>query len=202
MIPRHLTLPILLIATLALSGCAFTPATVELGYSPQPGVEALRRARGIQVYVEVTDAREDTSRVSNKINSFRMDTASIHAEEPIEKTLKQAIETELKNQGFSLADTTAGTLKVTGAIGEFYSRYVYRTWTISAVSELALTVAVISDSGETLYSTDLHVEGEEPGLHYALPKYAGLALNDALSKGMNELFKNEGFMTALLTIPR
>ncbi len=115
----------LLAITFFASGCALTKDYVVLSYDPQINVEKIKEADTVKVRVEISDVRVIRDRVSNKINSYGMDMAPIIAQNDVGETLKKAIEAELKNRGFELAD---GSVLVLAELNKYYNSFKTGFW--------------------------------------------------------------------------
>ncbi|MEQ1668712.1 MAG: YajG family lipoprotein [Sulfuriferula sp.] len=107
------------VLTLSLTGCALTPATESLKYTPQANVQRILGAENISVNVVTTDSRVDKV-IGNKVNGFGMKMAGISADEPVEITIDRAIEQEIKARGFHI-DPNSG-LVVNADVTKFYSK--------------------------------------------------------------------------------
>jgi uncharacterized lipoprotein YajG len=114
---------LLLIASLALSGCAlYGIEKIGIPYDSIQGVSKISNANSVAVSVQVHDIRADKTKIGDqKIGVFVKEPIPILAEIPIENTFRQAIETELVNRGFRLSEKAE--VQVNVDINRFYNDY-------------------------------------------------------------------------------
>ena len=180
-----------------LSGCAVTTEQIALSYQPQENVTVLPKAETIAVSVVVKDERQDMSRVSRKKNGFGMEMASITALEDVAITFRKAIEAELSQRGFKVDSQSR--VSVEAELTRFYNDFKLGFFAGDAVADLNLLVKVHAKDGTQLYSRSLMAQGIEKNIQLMTGDNARLALNDALKKGMSELFSDRQFVSALLS---
>ena len=184
-------------ALVALSGCALTTDRIELQYNQQQGVSKIPGANNISVTVQVTDKRQDKSKVSSKKNGFGMEMAPILAAEDITSTVQRAIEQELSARGFILG-SDAALVQIVADLNRFYNDHKNGFFAGDAVADLNMSVTVKSKKGDLIYTRQVIAQGVEPNIQLATGENAKLALNRALENGMKSLFEDQAFLSALM----
>ena len=184
----------------SLTGCALTTDRIELQYKQQQGVTQIPGANNISVAVNISDLRQDKSKVSNKKNGYGMEMAPILATEDVTVTIQRAIEQELRARGFQL-DADAARVQIAADLARFYSNHKMGFFAGDAIADLNMSVTVKSKKGDQLYSRQVVVQGIEPNTQIASGENARLALNRALENGMKTLFEDQAFLAALVTVP-
>jgi uncharacterized lipoprotein len=180
-----------------LSGCALTTEQVELQYIQQSNVSQIAGATGVSVNVQVTDQRQDKSKVSSKKNGFGMEMAPILASEDVAITVRRAIETELRTRGFQLGSDTA-LVQIGTDLTRFYNDHKLGFFSGDAVAEINMSVTVKSKKGNMFFSRQIVSQGIEANTQLMSGNNARLALNRALENGMKSLFEDQAFLTALI----
>jgi uncharacterized lipoprotein len=183
-------------ATIVLTGCALTTDHIDLQYEPQPGVGPVPGAEAVSVNVQIADLRTDKNRVSCKKNGFGMEMAPIIANEDVTVTVRTAMETELRNRGFAVGGND--TVTVIGNLRRFYNDHKAGFFTCDAVADLDMGVTVKGRTGGIVYTREILAQGEERNTMLMSGENARIALNRALQEGMNELFKDQSFISALI----
>lgn len=188
-----------LIATLiivpALSGCAITTATTPLTYQSQKNVAALPDAKNVVVNVLVKNDKKH-KRIGSKENGFGMSMASIYAKEPISQTIEDAIQKGLVARGFGTG--TSGPVIVNATVKEFHNTFHLGMIEGEAVARLNMTVAVTTKRGKEIFSKDIMATGKT-GSMISSGDNAGIAMDRALSAGIESLFDDPAFIQALFT---
>jgi uncharacterized lipoprotein len=196
MIRKFFTLGFVAAVTI-LSGCALTTERVELQYNQQPNVSQVTGANAVSVSVQVTDQRQDKSKVSSKKNGFGMEMAPILASEDVAITVKRAIETELRARGFQLGSDTA-LVQIGTDLTRFYNDHKLGFFSGDAVAEINMSVTVKSKKGNMFFSRQIVSQGIEANTQLMSGNNARLALNRALENCMKALFDDQAFLTALI----
>ncbi len=186
---------LLLFIGIGLSGCALTTSRVPLHYYPQSNVSPSTLARNVIVNVHVQDLRKH-KKVGNKKNGFGMVMAAIYAKKNVAGTVRNAIEKALQERGFRLGRNAIVFVNV--GIAKFYNTFNMGLITGSAVAKLDMTVIVKNKNGKQLFYHKISAEGKNNGIIIASGSNAGVALDRALTNGVNMLFSNSQFMAALL----
>jgi len=186
-----------IVAAATLSACALTSDRVDLQYSQQQGVAPIAGANKVLVNVQVTDQRQDKSKVAAKKNGYGMEMAPILAVEDVAVTIRRAIEQELRARGFQLADSTA-LVQVTADVTRFYNDFKIGFFAGDAVADLNMSISVKSKKGDVLYTRQIVVQGLEPSVQLASGENAKLALDRALASGMKTLFEDQSFLSTLM----
>lgn len=186
------------IAISTLSGCALTTEQIELNYTQQAGVTKITGAENVSVKVQVTDQRQDKSKVSSKKNGYGMEMAPITASEDVAVTIRKAIEKELRSRGFQ-PGTEASLVNIHTDVTRFYNDHKMGFFAGDAVADLNMSATVKSRNGTLLYSKQIVTQGKEANTQLASGNNAKIALERALESGMKILFEDQAFTAALLT---
>lgn len=122
----HLTAILAVLCAFA-SGCTFTDATVNLPASFAVGIQAGGGGRELAV-PELLDERAVRDRIGMKKNGYGMDTASILANEAVEKSLSERLRKELEAAGFKVKTDGdgPGVTKVQGSVPELFAEPVIK----------------------------------------------------------------------------
>lgn len=184
------------VAAALLCGCALTTERIEIQYKPPTSVTPVPGASAISVNVQVSDQRQDRSKVSAKKNGFGMEMAPIIANEEPSVTIRRAIEQELAARGFQLAPA-AGSVQVACDLTRFYNDHKPGFFAGDAVAELNMLVIVRAKDGRQLFSRSIIAQGVEPNTQLMSGNNAMLALNRALGNGMKILFEDQAFLASL-----
>lgn len=191
------TLLIACIVVAGLSGCALTTDQIQLQYNQQQGVSQTPGANSVTVSVQVSDQRQDKSKVSSKKNGFGMEMAPIIATEDVAITVRKAIEQELRTRGFQLG-SDAALVQISADLTRFYNDHKTGFFAGDAVADLNMSIAVKSKKGDLLYTRQVIAQGIEPNTQLMSGENARLALNRALENGMKYLFNDQAFLSALV----
>lgn len=184
----------------SLAGCALTTDRIDLQYKQQEAVKHIPGAHNVSVSVEVSDHRQDKSKVSSKKNGYGMEMAPILANEDVTITVQKAIEVELQARGFRL-DADSARIQIEADLMRFYNDHKLGFFSGDAIADLKMLVSVSSISGEKLYSQHIVAQGHEPNTQLATGENARLALNRALENGIRILFDDQSFIAALMKAP-
>lgn len=188
---------IAILAGLFLQGCAFTTEVIDIQYDQQQGVARIAGAESVTIAVEVEDGRQDKSKVSSKKNGYGMETAPILSREDVAAIVSRAISQEAASRGFKIAPE--GAVLINAKINRFYNDHKLGFFSGGAVADFDLEVAVRSAAGEELYSRGIAVQGKRENTQLATGNNASIALSKALVAGMEELFSDNAFMSALVS---
>lgn len=180
---------ILLVMVFLANGCALTKDYVVLSYDPQTNVEKMKRADLVRVKVEISDVRTVRDKVSSKKNSYGMEMAPIIAQNDVVDLLKKAIEAELRNRGFELAD---GSVEVLAELNKYYNDFKTGFWSGRAVAEVVMNVQVKKPDKSILYSKMITGEYSHT-VQLASGKNAKISLDAALKDAMSKLFADTAF---------
>ena len=180
------------------SGCALTKDYVVLSYDPQTNVEKIKGADAVKVRVEFSDVRTVKDKVSCKKNGYGMEMAPIIARNDVAKTVKNAIETELKNRGFNL---TEGSVLVFAELTKYYNDFKTGFWSGKAVAELVMSVQVKKPDRSILYSKMIAGENSHT-VQLASGKNAKIALDGALKDALSKLLGDPSFIDSIFKASR
>ena len=184
---------------ITLSACALTTDRIDIQYRPTEGVSPVPGAGRITVAVQVTDQRQDKTKIGSKKNGYGVEMAPILATEDVATTIQNAISRELRARGFQLG--SKATVQVSVAVARFANDFKNGFLAGDAVADLIMGVSVASSYGKPLYSRQIVAQGVEPNVQLATGENAKLALDRALQKGIASLFEDNAFIQALLGGP-
>lgn len=176
------------------SGCALTKDYVVLSYDPQTNVEKIKGADAVKVRVEFSDLRTVKDKVSCKKNGYGMEMAPIIARNDAAETVKNAIETELKNRGFIL---TEGSVSVLAELNKYYNDFKIGFWSARGVAELVMNVQVKNPNYSIIFSRIIAGESTISNLQLASGKNAKIALDGALKDAISKLFDDPSFIDSI-----
>lgn len=179
-----------------LGGCAFISDSIDLQYTQQANVYKLKNAENIHVSVEVKDDRTDKTKVSAKKDGYGVELAPILANQRVDVTIKNSIETELKSRGFQLSDDPF--VRIKASVSQFYNDHKPGFLTGDAVSNFDLLVNVFDRPGNQIFTKLIKAQGTEPNIVLTSGENARLSLNNALNNGIHELFNDDSFVNILL----
>lgn len=180
---------------LSVTGCALTKAQISINYTPQTNVTKVAGAELVNLIVQVSDLRSAKDRVGAKKNGYGMEMAPIVANEEVTETVRQAVETELKQRGFTIE---AGDLLLSIQVIRFYNDFKIGFWAGDAIAELMLETQLRNSEGAIVYSRVVSGEGAKMNIQLASGSNAKVALEGALRSGIERLFGDPVFIEALL----
>ena len=189
-------LPCLCVLLLAqiLTGCAFTKDYIGLNYPVRGSRDKVAGAEGVKVEVKVADQRESKDVVGRKINGWGSETAGIISTNDVVELVRSAIGTELEMRGFARGDGVV----VSVELNKFYNRFILGFWAGDSIANLIMNVQIKAKDGNLVYSKNIVAEGLEPNIQMAVGHNAKASLEQALSKGVSQLFDDAAFVPALL----
>lgn len=145
----------------------------------------------------VNDNRMEKVKVSSKKNGYGMEMAQIIPVEDVSTTFKKAIECELKSRGFSLGNNES-LVNIDADLTKFYSDFKMGFFSGDAIAELNMGVTIKNKQGDLLFTRQIVAQGIEPNIQITGGENARLALEKALTEGMQKLFADKSFISALL----
>lgn len=189
----------LLLAAGLLSGCIFFPDKqpyVAITYNSQTGVIPIAGARDVKVKVEMIDSRSTIYKVSD-YDAFPSTVTGIltTTNNTASDAVKNAIETELAQRGFSLAGSN---VVVVVELTRYYTIFKSGTWSGTAVAQLDMNVQMKGTDGNILFTRLVAAEGTTPHIQRESVKNVKIALDAALQDAMAKLFSDGTFADALL----
>ncbi len=175
-------------------------------YHTQLKVNTIPEAANIVVAVQVNDKRDylapGISRKWGKAvvgygrNGLGEETyPDIIVTRPVEQTIRQAVESELKARGFRVADDA--NLQIVIDINTFFNDYKVGFLRSDAVADLDMHVKMLSN-GENRFSRQIAAQGRTAWAATMGSRDAEAALNMALDNGIDALFDDDAFIAALL----
>ena len=177
-----------------LSGCALTQDNIGLNYVPQPAVAKMAGADTVKVTVRMTDDRAIRDKVGSKKNGYGMDMAPIVSTTDVVELIQGAIETELRQRGFG----SGGNVVVAVDLIKFYNDFKVGFWAGDSLAEFLMNVQVKDNGGTTIFVKSVTAEGLEPNIQIAGGNNARISLEAALKRGMEILFGDKEFTSALI----
>ncbi len=190
-----LNLALLSFAAAVLSGCAFTTARVPLRYTPHGKATLLAGAHNIIVTVSVKDLRKH-KRIGNKVNGYGVSTAPIYSTTNIASLVQRAFEMELRDRGFRVAHTSPVLVDV--AVTKLHNRFSSGFFSGSAVAVFHMNVMVKNRYGKEVFSQKVSAVGKNSGIIMTSGSNAAIAVDRAIENGVQGIFHNKQFITALL----
>lgn len=191
---KFLLLAVILISPL-LSSCelAFTKASIDVPYNSMVGVSKIPRANEVKISVKAQDNRPDKIRVGAKKDAFGRERGPIVPNENVDVTVRHAVEEELLNRGFQLGEKSQ--IQVDISVSKFYNDNKLSFDSLMSVADFHFDIIVkSSDTNEQIYHRQIATQGLEAG---AFVKDSGLALTQALKNGIEMLFGDSAFISAL-----
>lgn len=177
----------LLVVVAALGGCAFTQATLNVGYTEamaSRGPLSSIAPRRIDVGA-FADKRPETNKIGYKRNGFGQKTADIVTTKPVPDIVKEALTAEFKKNGHDVA-TAERDLVLSGDITTFWFELQVNFATIEFFGTSAITLNVVDGrTGTTLLTRNY--QG-----HYTEKSMGGLdatwerVMNEALQRMVRE----------------
>lgn len=185
-----------LFLAVGMSACALSEDTVSLQYHPMAGVTPIAGAKQVGVVVAVADARTDhRDRVSVKKNGYGMEMAAIRSDRDVPGLVKEAIETELRAQGFRVGE---GSVQAKADLLTFYNDFKIGFFSGDAVAEVTFNIQIVGQNGAILYSKPVTSTGKAPDILLASGSNAKTALENGLQAAVANLMTDPEFIKAVL----
>ena len=184
---------VLLLAQI-LTGCAFTKDYIGLNYPVRGSRDKVAGAEGVKVEVKVTDQREARDIVGRKINGWGSETAGIVSTNDVVELVRGAIGAELEMRGFPRGEGVV----VSVELNKFYNRFITGFFAGDSIANIVMNVQIKAKDGAVLFSKNVAAEGLEANIQIAAGHNAKASLEQALSKGVTQLFDDAAFVPALL----
>ena len=168
------------IATL-LSGCAFTPAQLDVQATPEARVAGpLSETPSISFRAtQLDDARPDKARIGWKKNGYGQNTADITTVKPVDQIVESTIDKALTDTGHAVADT--GIVQIVGTVDRFWFDMDVNFWTIKFIGEVACTLDFIDpQTKQSIYQSKYagsYNEDKAGGLEKTWTEVMGKALD-------------------------
>lgn len=207
MTPLTTTVCVLALVSL-VAGCASWIVKEEriTLHHTQLKVNAIPQAATIAVGVQVNDKRDELAPgISRKWakavvgygrNGLGEETyPDIIVTTPVAQTVRQSVESELNARGFQVADNA--TLQIVIDINVFFNDYKVGFIRSDSVADLNMDVKVLSN-GNNRYSRRIVAQGHTAWAATMESRDAETALNMALDNGIDALFGDDTFISALL----
>jgi|LakMenE18May11ns_1017448.scaffolds.fasta_scaffold9779981_2 uncharacterized lipoprotein len=178
------------------TGCALTTESIDIPYNLIQGVSKISGADHIAVVVTVNDNRPDKTRISNRVNEFDVEKAPFVTNQAVDFTIRHAVEQELKIRGFNVAQKSP--LEIEIDISRFFNNYKANFYSSIAMSNFQIDVIVKSNSTKQIFHRQISTQGIEVS-SFMTAENASLALSQALKNGIETLFGDSAFISALLS---
>lgn len=185
-------------ALVLLGGCAFTKATLNVGYTDAMatrGPLSTVTPRKIDVGA-FADKRPEIERIGYKRNMYGTKTADIVTAKPVPDIVKEALATEFRKNGHDVT-TSDRDLVVSGEITTFWFEFQVNFWTVEFFGTSAVTLNVLDGrTGQTLLTRSY--QG-----HYTEKSGGGLdatwerVMNEALQRMVREVSTDLQLIRAL-----
>lgn len=188
----HCRAALFAVAALALIGCAFTTGHVDLDYQPAGTAQKIATSDSPPVTVQVVD-RRSTKVVGQKINGFGMKTADIVANNDVDATIKNALDTELSSRGFA---QTAGGNTVVVDLDNLQNQFSIGLVSGDAKATAQMEVSVKRPDGSVAYDQNITGQAKD-WIELATEGNAEKQLNAAIADAIKNLFNDPKFIDAL-----
>ena len=196
---RRLALSVLLLVF--CSGCALVVDKEDVVYTPTATAPSpVLGAAGVTVQVDTVDRRSgDPAQISSKKNGYGMEMAAILSNRPIADIVGEAIGTELRRRGFTVAPSS---LVVAAEIIRFRSNFETGFFSADSRADVTIAVQVRRGTGPILYSRTISGEAKETGVQIMGGKNAKASLEKALPDAIDRLMADQAFLQALTALGR
>lgn len=188
-----LILVFLAVTSIAVIGCSSGQVSVSLSYRPKGELADTQPTAQIPVNVRVVDSRSNKDAVAVHYSAHGIVKADMVPEKDVALTLAEALEWELKNQGFN---SVGEGLALEVRLHEFFA---YNDWSgeePAATADLLMTASVKDGSGNRLFRKMVRGKHSQPVRDYGAD-VASRLLETALSNAVGGLFQDTSFLKAL-----
>ncbi len=186
---------ILVLCLALLTGCAIKRDNITINYEPMSEVKKI--SQSVPVAVEVTDIRDEKSKVGCKKNGYGMELARIVNTVDVNELVREAICTELTNRGVTISSRHESSILVDVELGKFYNDFKVGFWAGDAISEVILNVKVKKANGNFSFSKVILGKGVESNILLMDGRNAKSALEAALKDAITRLFSEREFFEAI-----
>lgn len=188
---------VLLISSLfCLNGCALTSERVSINYKPISSSKTIKGADKVTVELQITDNRDDKTRISCKKNAFGNELAPIRTTESVARTIANAIKNELKARGFKYGNNPNVLIK--GDLIRFYNNFQPGFFSCDAFADFYIRISVYSKTGAKIYTKQIIAHGNLKNIQLMTGENAKEALDNALQDGISQLFNDQSFIDSLV----
>lgn len=192
-------LGILLFSVIALSGCAFTTAKLDLGYLPT-SESPLATIKPMNFALEIKDQRniDERDRVGDKKNSYGMVTAKVLSNKDVTTILYEALENELKNNGHKVIDTKETSDAVINLdLKRYWSDCRIHFWDLEMIGTVSSHITILNPRNESvLFSKTMNSTFRE-SRQLALDEAFKRVLDNALAEFIRGFSRDPGLLKAL-----
>jgi len=164
-----------------LSGCAFTPAQLDVQATPETRVAGpLSETAPIKFRAtQLEDARPDKARIGYKKNTYGQNTADITTVKPVDQIVAATIDKALTDSGHPMGDD--GIIQIVGTVDRFWFDMDVNFWTIKFIGEVACTLDFIDpQTKQSIYKSKYagsYNEDKAGGLEKTWTEVMGKALD-------------------------
>jgi curli biogenesis system outer membrane secretion channel CsgG len=189
------------LSILALSGCAFTQANLNVRYAEENAKKGpLSSVRPLSVEVgEFIDKRPETDKIGYKRNGFGQKTANIVTTKPVPQIVREAILIEFLKNGH-LTGGPDNNVVLSGTITSFWFDCQINFWTVEFMGTVSVDLNVID--GKTGATLLMHTyQG-----HYNEKSMGGLAgtwervMNTALERMIQQMSTDNKLIQVLKSL--
>lgn len=187
---------------LCLTGCAWTPARLNLAYSPVPGKKSpLSTVKPMSIALEVQDQRDPTERdrVGDKKNGWGMVTAKALAKKELTAVIYDALKTEFENNGHKVVDskTEHPAVNITILLKKYWSDFNIHFWDVEMVGTVNSEVGISNPrNNSVIFSKSINGTFRE-SRQIALDSAFESVLNGALAEFVRNFSYDMGIISAL-----
>jgi uncharacterized lipoprotein YajG len=182
----------MIVAVILLNGCITSGGAVTLAYVPEANAFKVNGADNVKVRVAVVDKRAITDRISAIRNLSNMETAPITTTNRLDEFVRDALETELIDRGYTV---TPG-----GAVVEVEIQQLYADYNVGFLRKLNTNarylVRVLDSNGKVQFTKTMTDEFNKPGA-FVSTKRAKDAIEIAVKSFSSDLFRDSTFLQAL-----
>jgi uncharacterized lipoprotein YajG len=184
--------------SLGLAGCAFTPATLDLGVSsevhvagPLGDVSPLRFSPP-----QLEDARLDRTRIGHKKNGYGENTADISSAQPVAQVVETAVAKALVDGRHSVV--TDGDIRVSGTVNRFWFEFDSNFWSVGFIGDVRCSLEFIDAStGRLIHKADYSGSYAMQKATGGLEKTWTVVLNKALERLVEAIVLDDELAAAL-----
>jgi uncharacterized lipoprotein YajG len=165
-------------------------------YTPRRNAGKIEGAGSITTRVEVSDSRRIDDRISCKKDRAGEEISLIVAKNEIVDVLKVAVESELRNRGFSVDDNSMLLMHV--ELFKFYNDFEMGSGAITAAATINVNVELRDSFGDVVFIKPIQGIGRKTGIQSCSIKDALTALDLALKDTVSILASDDLIIGAML----
>lgn len=130
-------------AVVALGGCAFTTAKLDVGYKEDSASRGpLASVESRQITIDpIVDKRPERDRIGYKKNGFGQRTADILSKKPVPDIVREALALEFAKNGHAVGDSRHDVI-VSGEVTSFWFDTQINFWNVDFIGTAAVKLTV------------------------------------------------------------